>query len=232
MNQKLTIMKAKKSKKADLRNKGGLFLEVGMVVALGIVLAAFQITTKDRMENVDLTGELKLDFEEEWLPINTEQKKQEPEPKPQVVEVLEIVEDIEDIPDIFIGDTEADMDTRIEIIAMDVEEIDYTEPETFVIVEKMPEYPGGNIALIRDIMSRVIYPEIAKENGIADKVYVEFVVNSKGKVDQVKISRGIYPSLNREAIRVIKSLTGWKPGRQRGKAVNVRFTVPINFKLN
>jgi len=81
-------------------------------------------------------------------------------------------------------------------------------------------------------MSRVVYPEIAKENGIQGRVFVQFIVNSKGEVANVMVARSIDSLLDREAVRVIQSLTGWTPGKQRGKAVCVSFTVPINFQLN
>ena len=230
---KFIIMDAKKSKKVDLREKRGLFFQIGMVVSLAIVFTAFQWTSKDNLVNYSgLKSELNMDFESEWLPLPTERKEQEV-PKIKVVDVIDIVDDkTENIPDIIIEETEGDLDAIITIVAMEPEEIDKTEPETFWIVEEMPSYPGGNRQLLIDIMSRVKYPEIAKQNGIQGKVFIEFVVNKKGIVDKVKVSRSVDSSLDEEAMRVIKTLSGWTPGMQRGKAVNVSFTVPINFRLN
>ena len=96
----------------------------------------------------------------------------------------------------------------------------------------MPEFPGGDLELRKYIAQNIQYPEIAKENGIQGKVFVQFVVNQKGEVEQVKVVRGVDPSLDKEAVRVIQSLPKWKPGSQRGKPVKVSFTVPINFQLN
>ena len=95
----------------------------------------------------------------------------------------------------------------------------------------MPEFPGGDIALRRHIAETVKYPVIAKENGYQGKVYVSFVVEKDGTVGRAKIARGVTPSLDAEAIRVVKNLPRWKPGKQRGQAVAVAYTVPINFVL-
>ncbi len=95
----------------------------------------------------------------------------------------------------------------------------------------MPEFPGGEVALRKFIATSVKYPVIAQENGIQGRVYISFVVNTKGKVIDVKIARGVDPNLDKEAIRVVNSMPAWKPGKQRGKAVKVSYTVPINFVL-
>jgi protein TonB len=105
--------------------------------------------------------------------------------------------------------------------------------EVFRIVENMPVYPGGKEALRNDIAKAVKYPEEAKKEKIQGKVYVSFVVDKDGKVVSPKIERGVSPSLDKEALRVIKSLEKeWKPGSQRGIKVKVQFTLPINFALS
>jgi len=101
----------------------------------------------------------------------------------------------------------------------------------FFIVEQMPEYPGGEQALHDFIASTVKYPDEANEKGIEGRVYVSFTISDKGKVTDAKIARGVDPLLDKEALRVIKSMPDWKPGMQRGIPVNVQFTVPINFSL-
>ena len=111
------------------------------------------------------------------------------------------------------------------------EVIEEAPKEVFFIVEEMPEFPGGDESLRKFIAENVKYPNIARENDIKGKVYVRFCVTYKGAVDQVTIARGVDPLLDEEAIRVVKSLPPWKPGKQRGKAVNVWYTVPINFQL-
>ena len=101
----------------------------------------------------------------------------------------------------------------------------------FFIVETMPEFPGGETALRQFITNSVHYPEIAKENGIQGKVFVNFIVSKDGSVVGAKIARGVDPSLDKEALRVVSDLPKWKPGEQRGQKVNVSYTVPINFAL-
>ena len=138
--------------------------------------------------------------------------------------MIEIVEDdvvIED--EIEIEDTESDED--LEIVEEDDEEV-------FMVVENMPEFPGGDLGLMKYIQKNVKYPPIAKEYNITGKVYISFVVDRSGSVTNVKVVRGVDKNLDAEAVRVIKSLPKYKPGKQRGKAVKVMFTVPINFTLN
>ena len=103
--------------------------------------------------------------------------------------------------------------------------------EVFFIVEEMPEFPGGEQALREFIAKTVVYPDAAVKKGIQGKVYVTFVVGTDGNVKNAKIARGVDPSLDAEALRVVGKMNGWKPGKQRGKVVNVSYTVPINFKL-
>ena len=108
---------------------------------------------------------------------------------------------------------------------------DISGEEIFFIVEEMPDFPGGDTALRQFIANSVDYPKIAVEKGIQGKVYVTFVVTKDGSVANATIARGVDPSLDKEALRVVNSLPKWKPGKQRGKPVNVSYTVPINFQL-
>lgn len=107
------------------------------------------------------------------------------------------------------------------------------EEPIFLIVEHMPQFPGGDIALREYIRDNVVYPEEAKAKKIQGKVFVQFVIGTDGNVEpeNVKIARGIDPLLDAEAIRVIKSLPTWEPGTQRGKPVRVSFTIPIDFSM-
>jgi len=105
------------------------------------------------------------------------------------------------------------------------------EKEVFVVVEQMPEFPGGKDALMKFIAWQIKYPVEAQKGNVQGKVFVTFIVNSNGKVENAKIARGVHPALDAEAIRVINSLPEWKPGKQRGTAVDVAYTMPIEFKL-
>jgi len=101
----------------------------------------------------------------------------------------------------------------------------------FYVIEEKPMFPGGEEAMMKWIGSEVKYPEIAKENGITGKVFVQFCINKDGKVVDVQILRGVDPYLDKEAVRVVSNMPSWTPGKQRGKAVKVSFQLPINFKL-
>ena len=103
--------------------------------------------------------------------------------------------------------------------------------DVFVIVDEMPQFPGGGLELKKFIAKNIKYPVEAHKKGIEGKVYVSFVINKKGGVEDIKIMRGAEASLDTEAIRVIGALPKWVPGKQRGKKVKVAYTVPINFAL-
>ena len=217
-------MEAKKNPEVNLERKKGLFLQIGLVVSLLLVLVAFEYKSYEKVAyNL---GQLNLDdLEEEIIPI-TKQEVNPPPPPPPPPEVIEIVEDeVEMENEIEIEDTESDEDEEIEIEEEDDEEF-------FMVVENMPEFPGGDLGLMKYIQKNVKYPPIAKEYNITGKVYVSFIVDRQGKVTNVKVVRGVDKNLDAEAVRVVKSLPKYKPGKQRGKAVRVMFTIPINFTLN
>jgi len=226
-------MELKKSKKASLEDKRGIFLQIGLVVVLGITLAAFEWSSKPNMENT--LGELAdMDLEEEIIPITRQQevKPPPPPPPPKVTEVLNIVEDDVEIEDeLIIEDAEADQNMEIDIVEFEEEE-EVAEEEVFFIVEDMPSFQGKGQEGFREwIAKNLRYPEIAAENGISGKVYVQFAVNSKGQVVDAVVVRGVDPALDKEAVRVVMASPKWAPGKQRGKAVKVQFTFPINFVL-
>ena len=217
-------MEPKKNPEVNLERKRGLFLQIGLVIALLVVLVAFEYKTYEKIAyNL---GALNLDdLEEEIIPI-TKQEIKPPPPPPPPPEIIEIVEDDVEIEDeIEIEDTESDEDEEIEIIEED-------DDEFFMVVENMPIFPGGDLGLMKYIQKHVKYPAIAKEYNITGKVYVSFIVDKSGSVTNVKIVRGVDKNLDAEAVRVVKSLPKYKPGKQRGKSVRVMFTIPINFTLN
>ncbi len=229
-------MEIKKTPKADLENKRNILLTLGLIIALGAIFAAFEYKTHSR--KADSLGQVQaVDVEDEIIPITREQENQPPPPPPppQVVEVLNIVDDDVEIKDDLFIDTEATKDMIIDVAPVlstaGVEEEEEEETQVFFIVEDMPEFPGGEAALRQFIANAIKYPVIAQENGIQGRVYVTFVVNTDGSIADAKIARGVDPSLDKEALRVVNTLPKWKPGMQRGKAVRVSYTVPINFVL-
>ncbi|MBL7952466.1 MAG: energy transducer TonB [Flavobacteriales bacterium] len=109
--------------------------------------------------------------------------------------------------------------------------IDEKAPQVFTMVEEMPEFPGGQQALMKYMSSHLQYPEIAKEDGIQGKVFLSFVVQEDGSLRDVRVIRGVHPSLDREAMRVAKSMPLWKPGKNMGKVCCVQYNLPVNFVL-
>ncbi len=226
-------MEVKKTDKANLEKKRGIFLQLGYVIVLGLVLLAFEWGTKPT--NINSLGELDdLDLEEEIIPITRQQNEPPPPPPPpQTTEVINIVEDDVEIEDeLILEDTEADQDDIIEIVEFDEEEEEVNEQEVFFVVEDMPTFQGQSSDAFRIyIQKNLKYPIIAQENGISGRVFVQFDVNAKGDITNVVVVRGVDPSLDKEAVRVVKSSPKWTPGKQRGRPVRVRFTFPIVFQL-
>jgi len=225
-------MEPKKNPNADLERWKSTMFMLGLVISLAVVLAAFNYTSKKAVVD-ELTRLEDVDFEDEDIPVTRQEQPPEVKTPPpqQTIEVLNIVDDDTEIEDEFeMDDVEADDNTQVEIVDIEEEE-EEEEPEIFFIVETMPEFPGGELGLRKYIATHVKYPNIARENGIEGKVYIRFCVTSKGTVEKVSVARGVDPILDKEAVRVVKSLPKWKPGEQRGKKVNVWYTVPINFQL-
>ncbi len=114
-----------------------------------------------------------------------------------------------------------------------VEKVEQKEEETkvFEVVEQMPQFPGGDAALMQYLSSHIKYPVVAEENGIQGRVVCTFVVERNGSITDVRVVKSVDPSLDKEAVRVIKSMPNWIPGKQNGSAVRVKYTVPVTFRL-
>lgn len=223
-------MELKKNPQHDLSKKRGFYFEIGLLISLAAVLIAFE--WKSFEGEISDLGQLNLEeIEEEIIPITQQNTPPPPPPPPpQVQEILNIVEDDVEIEDELEIDSEADEDTEIEIIEYD-EEVE--EEEIFTVVENMPEFPGGVKAMYEYLGKNIKYPEVAKEAGIQGKVYVSFVVDKDGSITDVKVLRGIPGGkmCDQEAIRVVKAMPKWNPGKQRGKAVKVSYMLPVQFTL-
>lgn len=221
-------MERKKNPEVDLEKRKSSFMWMGMLFALAIVLVAFEWKIFEKRD----TGpaELQLDMIEEEIIPQSIQKPPPPPPPPKPTTVIEIVDDEEEIEEeLEIEDLEVEEDTEIEIIE-DVEE-EVVEEEVFTIVEEMPSFPGGEAKLFEYLGKNIKYPQIAKEAGISGVVYVNFVVGSNGNISDVKVLRGIGGGCDEEAVRVVKNMPKWKPGKQRGKPVKVSYNLPIRFSL-
>jgi protein TonB len=226
------IMEIKKSPKADLENKKSVFMQIGLVVVLSLVLIAFEWTSTDVSVTTGLT-DAEVEIEEEIIPITRQEevKPPPPPPPPQVTDILNIVDDdVELDDDLVIMDSETSQEAQVDF-QVAVEEEEREDAQVFMVVEEMPVFPGGDAALQKYLSTSVKYPTIAQENGIQGKVYIQFVINQKGEVTNATLLRGVDPSLDREALRVVQAMPKWKPGQQRGRPVRVSYTVPINFVL-
>ncbi|HLW07541.1 MAG TPA: energy transducer TonB [Marinilabiliaceae bacterium] len=226
-------MEIKKLPKADLENKKAVFMQIGLVVVLSLVLIAFEWTTTDVSIDMSLVDEGAA-VEEEIIPITRQEevKPPPPPPPPKAADILNIVEDDVELDDeLEIMDTEMDQDQMVDFSDIVVGDEQRESDEVFMIVEEMPEFPGGPAALQKYLSSSVKYPVIAQENGIQGRVYIQFVISSKGEVTNAVVLRGVDPSLDKEALRVVENMPKWKPGKQRNRPVRVSYTVPINFVL-
>ncbi|MBQ3917947.1 MAG: energy transducer TonB [Bacteroidales bacterium] len=227
-------MEVKKSAKANLENKKLLFAEIGLVAALLVVWGAFEYTSKEKKEST-LEADNTVIIEEEIVPI-TESTPPPPEAAPKIPvlsDQIEIVTDDIQVDDMF--QSLDDDNTGVEI--MDYveevqEEVIEEEAIPFQLVENKPKFNGGDAnEFSKWVNQRLVYPEIAKENGVQGRVMLQFTVNADGSVSNVKVLRGVDPALDKEAMRVVSSSPKWTPGKQRDRAVKVTYTFPVIFQL-
>lgn len=228
-------MEVKKSPKADLEGKKGIFFEIGLTLALAVLLFAFEWKT-EASKGGEFQTVPEEQVEEEIIPITQQMMKPPPPPPPapKLTDLIDIVEDETSIDeDLEILDAEDQSENTVVENVSDLGDYDGEdtgETEIFVVVEDMPSFPGGDVT--KWISKNVKYPVLAMENGIQGKVYIQFVIEKDGSITDVKVVRGVDASLDKEAVRVIKSMPKWKPGKQRNKPVRVSYTLPINFQLS
>ena len=230
-------MELKKSPKADLGNKKLLFLEIGLIISLGVTYLAFNYTTDDVSKSTLEENQIAEEVEEVMI---TEPLETPPPPPVEVPEIafsdqIDIVDDDIEVEDIII---ESEDDEDFEITIMDYaeevieEEVVEEEAIPFQLVEEKPSFQGGDAnQFSKWVNQRLVYPEIAKENGVQGRVTLQFTVEKDGSVTKVKVLRGVDPSLDKEAVRVVSSSPKWKPGKQRDRAVPVTYTFPVIFQL-
>lgn len=227
-------MEIKKSPKADLESKKTTGVLIGLVLILAAMFVAFEWTKPDVAITVD-SGIKEVAFEEEMVPITEqEEPKQAPPPPeaPKVEEVLQIADNDANVEETTIQSNE-DKGQAVEVkyVPAVVEEEEVEEQQIFQVVEEMPEFPGGMAECMKFLAKNIKYPTIAQENGVQGRVIVQFVVNKDGTIVDPVVVRSVDPYLDKEALRVIKAMPKWKPGKQRGKAVRVKYTVPVTFRL-
>jgi len=214
-----------------------MFFQLGLVVALTIVLLAFEWPSKGDI-NLDFATGTTIDFDEEMIPI-TRPEDVTPPPPPVIAppEIINIVDDEVEIKDededIFKDiDDETFKDLlKNPIIFDDEKELDETIP--FMLIEEQPTFMGGDHRnFTKWVFANLKYPELAAQNGIQGRVTLEFTIDIDGSVTNVRVIKGIDPSLDAEALRVVSNSPKWSPGLQRGKPTKVSFTFPVTFRLN
>ncbi|MBO5742563.1 MAG: TonB family protein [Bacteroidaceae bacterium] len=227
-------MEVKKSPQADLENKKTTNLLIGAILTLAVLFIGFEWSERDKKVVTD-TGIQEVVFEEEIIPITEqEQPKQAPPPPetPKVEEVLEIMDNDSKVEESTIqasDDTQAAVEVKYTPVEVEEEEVE--EQQIFQVVEEMPEFPGGMGECMKFLAKNIKYPTVAQENGVQGRVIVQFVVNRDGTIVDPVVMRGVDPYLDKEALRVISMMPKWKPGKQRGKEVRVKYTVPVMFRL-
>ncbi|MBR6857287.1 MAG: energy transducer TonB [Bacteroidaceae bacterium] len=228
-------MEINKSERADLERGKGTSLLIGFVIALGVMFVALEWTQREVEDNSELYTARDVSLNEEMIPITLPEKKTVPPPPAAVTkaEIIEIVEDDADIEEDIMASTE----DNVEWVDIDEYDVVTVEPEPeeeeiFMVVEDQPEFPGGTAALLEYLRKNIKYPAICRENNIQGRVLVTFIVNKDGAIVEPEVVKSVNPSLDKEALRVISQMPNWKPGSQRGKPVRVKYTVPVNFRLN
>jgi protein TonB len=238
-------MEIKKSSKADLEGGKTLCFLMGAIVGLAVLFVGFEWGTKEL--KISTTEGIADILVEDEIVMTTQEEDIPPPPPPPpaqqqeqvVAEVLSIVEDTADVGQQIMMSTEdtqnaAQTQTYVAPAAVAVATVIEEEEaqQIFVIVEKQPECPGGLGAMNSFLSTNIKYPVVAQENGIFGRVTCSFVVNIDGSIVDIEVIRGVDPSLDKEAMRVISTMPKWTPGEQRGRPVRVRFTLPVQFRLN
>ena len=228
-------MELKKSDKANLENKKWLFFEIGLVISLLIVYVALEWTSSETNTMV-LEDTAEVLIEEEIISTNMETPPPPPAaPKmPVLSDNIDIVDDEIELEDDMFMNLEDDSSLGVEIQDyVDVQEEEVQEEAIpFQLVEEKPSFQGGDAnAVSKWVNQRLVYPEIAKENGVQGRVTLQFTVEKDGSVTKVRVLRGVDPSLDKEAVRVVSMSPKWKPGKQRDRSVPVTYTFPVIFQL-
>ena len=228
-------MEIKKTEKASLENKRLIFAELGLIAALLVVFAGFESSTRAK-EVAVLQGNTLIDDEDDILaiPLDTPPPAPQAPALPMLSDELEIVEDdvTVDLDFQSLDDTDIPVDiqeyVRQEVVEEDVEE----ETLPFITVEQKPKFNGDDANdFAKWVNSRLVYPEVAKDNGVEGRVVLQFTIGKDGQLQDVKVLSAPDESLAKEAVRVVSSSPKWEPGRQRDRAVKVSYTFPVIYRL-
>jgi len=233
-------MELKKNPKADLRKNSGLYFVLGLAVVMALVWGAFEWKTYEKANDYDISLNVE-DMLDEEAPMTEQIKTPPPPPPPAAPEVIEVVEDEEEVEETVIESTETSQEEEV-IEVDDVEVMDDFEDVDvpFAVIEDVPVFPGCegakdkracfNEMIQKHIVKNFRYPEIAQEMGVQGRVNVMFTIQKDGSIGNIRY-RGPDKNLEAEALRIIEKLPRMTPGKQRGRAVRVPFSIPITFKL-
>lgn len=220
-------MEVKKSPKADLEKTKGLGVLMGMVVGLAVLFVGFEWGTRDIQVATADEGVADIIAEEE-IEITRQENTPPPPPPPPaptIVEQLNVVDDdveLEQQEIVTSEDSQTEAQTQTFVAPVVEEEEEESAQQIFTVVEEMPDFPDGGLqGLLKFLAKNIKYPVIAQENGIQGRVVCAFVVNKDGSIVDIEVLRGVDPSLDKEAVRVLGTMPKWKPGKQRGKPVRV-----------
>ncbi len=229
------LLEVKKSAKANLEQHKTMWLLIGYIMVFAILFVAFEWTATEKKHTGEIVTAGVLLEEEIMIPITMPEKKVVPPPPQakQITEILEIVEDDAEIEESELASVEETGEVvEIADVGNVVVEAPAEEEEIHQVVEQMPEFPGGMKALMQYLQENIKYPRISRENGSQGRAFICFVVNTDGSIQDVEVAKSssdIY--LDKEAVRVVETMPRWNPGKQAGKAVRVRFTLPVTFRL-
>ena len=231
-------MEIKKDPKANLESRKTTYVLTGLVGILAILFVALEWANTTRRTNNLVARTAEIEEEEEIVMTvqNNTPPPPPPPPMPDVIVQLNVVEDEVEIEEVEMQSMEDDNDTQVQVVDLSSESGPSDEEEAegnqiFTVVEQQPEFPGGEAALMNYIKKNLKYPAFAAENGIQGRVTLSFTVEKDGSIANIEVMRSPAEELSKEAIRVVQSMPKWKPGKQRGKPVRVKYMLPVTFRL-
>lgn len=231
-------MEIKKDPKVNLESRKTTYVLTGLVGILAILFVGLEwANTSRRISSIAARNDVVEEEEEIVMTVqNNTPPPPPPPPMPDVIEQLTVVEDDVEIEEIEMQSLEDDNNTVVEVVDLSADSGPSEEEESegnqiFTVVEQQPEFPGGEAALMAYIKKNLKYPAFAAENGIQGRVTLSFTVEKDGSIANIEVMRSPAEELSKEAIRVVQSMPKWKPGKQRGKAVRVKYVLPVTFRL-
>ncbi len=240
-------MKPKKNPNVDVGRNSSLYFMIGLTSILFLTWQSLEVKTYEKDSVVSEVLEVSDDLKED-VPITEIIRTAPPPPPPSAPDVIEIVEDVEDVEETIIESTESSQETFVEDAIVSVDDVEAEEVEEdivvpFAVIEYVPVFPGCEIYETQEerkacfnqkvqehIKANFEYPQVALDMGISGRVFLQFVIDSQGRVANIQ-KRGPDQLLEKEAVRIISTLPTVKPGIQRGKPVKVKYSIPINFVL-